>query len=87
MFLIDDMNKDHPQKSIEIITPREQKDRGCQVSLLVPGGRAFFDSLLQQGVMADWREPNVIRVAPVPLYNTFEEVWQFGSILNKIVNA
>jgi kynureninase len=37
--------------------------------------------------MADWREPNVIRVAPVPLYNTFEEVWQFGSILNKIVNA
>ena len=87
MFLIDDMNKDHPQKSIEIITPREQKDRGCQVSLLVPGGRSFFDSLLQQGVMADWREPNVIRVAPVPLYNTFEEVWQFGSILNKIVNA
>ena len=85
-YLIDDFNKDHQKHSIELITPRVETERGCQVSMLVPGdGRLVYDSLLKQGVMVDWREPNVIRAAPVPLYNTFEEVWQFGNILKKIV--
>jgi kynureninase len=85
-FLLDEFNKDHQRQAIELITPRSATDRGCQLSMLVPGnGKAVHESLLKQGVMVDWREPNVIRVAPVPLYNTFEEVWQFASILKKIV--
>ena len=86
LYLLDDFNKDHQTHPIELITPRGIYERGCQVSMLVPGnGRHVYDSLLNQGVMVDWREPNVIRVAPVPLYNTFEEVWQFANILKKIV--
>jgi kynureninase len=50
-------------------------------------GRAVFDELTKAGVMVDWREPNVIRLAPVPLYNTFEEVWQFANILRQILKA
>ena len=87
--IIEDMNKVHEQKEIiNVITPANEHDRGCQVSMLVPGnGRFVFESLQKQGVIADWREPNVIRIAPVPLYNTFEEVWHFGSILRKIVET
>jgi kynureninase len=50
-------------------------------------GRKIFDELMQQGVIVDWREPNVIRVAPVPLYNTFEDIWKFGSIVQSILTA
>jgi kynureninase len=58
------------------------------VSMLVEkNGRETFDSLLKNGVLADWRDPNVIRVAPVPLYNTFEEVWQFGNIMKTILQS
>lgn len=68
------------------LTPRAHGESGCQVSLLVPHkGRAVFDALSAQGVMADWREPDVIRIAPVPLYNSFEEVWRFGNILRDIM--
>jgi kynureninase len=48
-------------------------------------GREIFDALAREGVMVDWREPNVIRLAPVPLYNTYEEVWKFTDILKKII--
>ena len=48
-------------------------------------GKYIFDELAKAGVMVDWREPNVIRLAPVPLYNSFEEVWQFGNILRQIL--
>ena len=85
-YLLEEFNKEHQRHPIELITPRRDTDRGCQVSMLVPGnGRKVYESLLQQGMMVDWREPNVIRVAPVPLYNTFEEVWHFANILKKIV--
>lgn len=61
-----------------IITPEEQHASGCQLSLLTgENGKALFDYLTEKAVICDWREPNVIRVAPVPLYNTFQEVWQF----------
>jgi len=87
-FLLEEFNKNHQKLPIELITPRNENERGCQVSMLVPGdGKIVFDALLKHGVMADWREPNVIRVAPVPLYNTFEEVWHFATILKKIVEA
>ena len=59
----------------------DEAGRGCQVSLAVTNGRQVFDFLTTEGVFADWREPDVIRVAPVGLYNTFEEVWQFAGHL------
>lgn len=66
----------------EIITPTEPKRRGCQLSLLFKErGREVFDKLTENGVVADWREPNVIRIAPVPLYNTFEDSYRFYEIL------
>jgi len=72
--------------TFEIITPDDEKARGCQVSLLMfENGKYIFDELAKAGVMVDWREPNVIRLAPVPLYNSFEEVWQFGNILRQIL--
>ena len=69
----------------EIITPAESKQRGCQLSLLFgERGREVFDALTENGVVADWREPNVIRIAPVPLYNTFEDCYRFYDILMSI---
>lgn len=67
---------------ITIITPEDPAQRGCQLSLLTgDDGRQLFHKLEQQGVVADWRNPNVIRVAPVPLYNRFEDVFEFAEIL------
>ena len=71
-------------KVLEIITPADPRQRGCQLSLLVHrNGRGVFDQLTAGGVILDWREPNVIRVAPTPLYNTFEEVFRFAAILRE----
>lgn len=65
-----------------IITPRDPAQRGCQLSLLTDErGKALFDYLSDNGVIADWREPNVIRFAPTPLYNSFEDVWRLGQLL------
>ncbi len=65
-----------------IITPNESNSRGCQLSLLTgPEGRALFDRLTGQGVVTDWREPNVIRFAPVPFYNSFTDIWKLGKLL------
>ena len=70
----------------EIITPSEPARRGCQLSLLfAERGREVFDKLTKNGVIADWREPNVIRIAPVPLYNTFEDCYRFYEVLAAIV--
>ncbi len=67
---------------VQIITPSNPAERGAQLSLFVEkNGRAVFDYLMAHGVMLDWREPNVIRTAPVPLYNSFEDVWRFGEAL------
>jgi kynureninase len=68
-----------------IITPAQPERRGCQLSLLFADrGKEVFEALSQAGVVADWREPNVIRLAPVPLYNTFEEVYCLYEILKNI---
>jgi kynureninase len=67
---------------LEVITPNDPAQRGCQLSILAHGyGKALFNKLTERGVIADWREPNVIRVAPVPLYCSFEDVHRFGEIL------
>lgn len=65
------------KKQVSILTPQLPEARGCQLSFVVSGGKSVFDALTRAGVVADWREPDVIRVAPVPLYNTFEEVYGF----------
>ena len=66
---------------INIITPNDPNQRGCQLSLVIPGGKAIFESISQKGVVCDWREPNVIRVAPHPLYNQYSEVYNFVQII------
>ncbi|MFN8337354.1 MAG: kynureninase, partial [Cyclobacteriaceae bacterium] len=64
-----------------ILTPSNKTERGCQLSIYMKqNGKKVFNALTKAGVIADWREPNVIRVAPVPLYNTFEDVYRFIEI-------
>ena len=68
-------------KKYEIITPSDPEERGCQVSILVRDRPLeLLTALEEQGISADFREPNIIRVAPVPFYNTFREVWRFAQI-------
>jgi kynureninase len=77
VFLLNSVNTDR----IEIITPKE---RGCQLSIRVKNGdKKLFDSITVKGVIADWREPDVIRVAPIPLYNSFQDVFNFYSLLKE----
>lgn len=86
-FILNHINSKQKEKLIEIITPAQEEERGCQVSMLMlKKGKEVFNELSKQGVIADWREPNVIRVAPVPLYNTFEDVWRFGEIIGTTIN-
>ncbi len=65
-------------KEFSIITPRGPERRGAQLSIRVPrNGRAICERLAEQGILCDWREPDILRVAPVPLYNTFSDVLVF----------
>lgn len=86
-YIIDEISEKNKEScTFEIITPRDKSKRGAQLSILVHGqGKSLFDSLSSEGVVADWREPNVIRVAPAPLYNSFEDVYYFGQILEKSI--
>jgi kynureninase len=71
-------------QNIKIITPLDAAQRGCQISIQMQNpDKKLFKYITEKGVIADWREPDVIRVAPVPLYNTFEDVWQFSKILHE----
>ncbi|MCX7637158.1 MAG: kynureninase [Cyclobacteriaceae bacterium] len=75
---------DNEGKYFQIITPVQEAERGCQLSLLMKkNGKRIYDRLVRSGVVVDWREPDVIRLAPVPLYNTFEEVYRFASRFKK----
>ena len=81
-FIIDELNRDFG--GFEIITPRDPEQRGAQLSIFFhQNGKALFDYLVKNGVIGDWREPNVIRIAPVPLYNNFEDVFHFGRLLKE----
>jgi kynureninase len=81
-FLLKQLDPD--QKTFTLITPTNPLERGCQLSILMQrNGKKIFNSLKSSGITADWREPDVIRVAPVPLYNTFEEVFIFAKRLGK----
>lgn len=84
LFILNEVNTTYSKRILEIITPQAEKEHGCQVSMLMLSkGKEIFDFLNKNSVIVDWREPNVIRVTPVPLYNTFEEVYQFGEIIKK----
>ncbi len=75
LFLLSKNKNDEMQ----IITPLNVEERGCQVSLQFKNnGKKHFKKLTKAGIIADWREPDVIRIAPVPLYNSFEDVWRFS---------
>lgn len=87
-FVLNDINSNQAEKILEIITPANEKERGCQVSMLMlKNGKDIFNELTKKGVIADWREPNVIRIAPVPLYNSFEDIYRFGEIISGVLNG
>jgi len=71
---------------LEILTPSAAEQRGCQLSLRFFGnGKEVFNKLIASDVICDWREPDVIRIAPTPLYNKFEEVWEFVEIIKGVI--
>jgi kynureninase len=73
-------------EKVRVITPRDPGQRGCHLSLAVRGdGREVLAALKREGVVCDFREPNVIRAAPAPLYNTFAEVWRFAEVLGRVI--
>jgi kynureninase len=73
---------------VQIITPKDIVERGCQLSLVVSdNGKSIFTALTERGVVCDWRAPDVIRVAPVPLYNSFQDVYRFVEILAEEVGG
>lgn len=88
-FIIGEINRSLSGKDhypLEIITPRDSKERGAQLSIIAHGfGKELFNQLVAKGVIPDWREPNVIRLAPVPMYNSFEDMYQFGAILSELL--
>jgi kynureninase len=82
-FIIQEISRE-VKGSFEIITPADPNQRGSQLSVLLHGeGRALFDYLMVNGVIVDWREPNVIRFAPAPLYCSYEDMYEFGQILKR----
>jgi kynureninase len=79
-LLLSDIGDDR----ISLVTPTDPADRGCQLSIRVAGGdRMLHEKLTANGVYADWREPDVIRVAPVPLYNSFNDAFRFAEVLRE----
>lgn len=82
-FLLNEMNND----SINVITPKNPDERGCQLSIQVKNAdKSLHTKLTKAGVVSDWREPDVIRIAPTPLYNSFEDVFLFSEKLKEVLN-
>jgi kynureninase len=72
---------------LKMISPTYPKDRGCQLSLKLQGtDKRFFDQMVGEGIIADFREPDVVRMAPVPLYNSFEDIYRTGLILRSLLS-
>lgn len=85
-FILNHLDPGH--QLIELLTPANPAERGCQLSIFMKkDGKKIFERIIKAGVIADWREPNVIRLAPAPLYNTFEEVYRFGEHFETALNA
>lgn len=81
-FILHEIDKEIDGTEFEIITPQNQEERGCQLSVFLHGqGKDLFHYLMKNGVITDWREPNVIRLAPAPFYCSYEDMYKFGQIL------
>ena len=86
-FTVDQLAADFPDADIRLITPRDSAQRGCQLSIDIVGReRSLFDAMIAAGVIADFREPCIIRMAPVPLYNSFEDIFTFGQIMRRLLS-
>ncbi|MDT0689439.1 kynureninase [Salegentibacter sp. F188] len=82
-FVLQEIDKE-VESSFEIITPSDQKERGTQISVFLHGeGKDIFNYLMKNGIFLDWREPNVIRLAPAPFYCSFLDVFTFGQVLKQ----
>ena len=85
-FVFNDIVSQFSSIQLEIITPTAPEKRGCQLSVkLVGTDKSFFNALTEAGVIADFREPDVVRLAPTPLYNSFEDIYQFGQTLKTLL--
>ena len=85
-FILHEIDNELEGAEFEILTPSNQEERGCQLSVYLHGqGRELFDRLMKNGVITDWREPNVIRLAPAPFYCSFEDMYEFGQILKELI--
>ncbi len=82
-FLINELNNN----KIKIITPSNPEERGCQLSIQVlDADKSLHQKLMDANIITDWREPSVIRCAPTPFYNTFEDVYRLVKKLKEILN-
>jgi kynureninase len=78
-FVLLDVKSQNQHLQFEIITPSNPDERGAQLSILTnQNGKALFDHLFNNNIIADWREPNVIRMAPAPLYNSYQDIHALG---------
>ncbi len=85
-FMVEQINKELGYAQFQIITPSEVQNRGCQLSLMAQkNGKKIFSDLVKRGIIGDWREPDVIRLSPVPLYNSFTDVYELGRNLLQIL--
>jgi kynureninase len=81
-FIINGINEEKGEEIFKIITPKNPDERGAQLSIICKeNGKQTFDALVAKNIIGDWREPNVIRISPIPLYNTFEEIYKLGQVL------
>ena len=81
-FLINEIKTDR----IKVITPKNPEERGCQLSIQVKNAdKKLHEKLINENIITDWREPDVIRCAPVPMYNSFEDVFKMVGILRKLL--
>lgn len=86
-FLIHDINQQSGEELFKIITPKDADERGSQLSIICKqNGKRFFDELVKNGVLGDWREPDVIRLSPVPMYNSFTDVYEAARLLAEAVH-
>jgi kynureninase len=87
-FILKDVFPENSPLRLRIISPTDPEQRGCQLSLQLVGmDRSFFEDMMQAGIMADFREPDVIRMAPVPLYNSFEDIYRAGEVLRRLADS
>ncbi len=84
-FIVDAV-RNNTGVNLQILTPSNPNERGCQLSIVVPGAtKQLVKDLAERGIIVDWREPNVIRMAPVPLYNSFKDIFTFGEVFTEFL--